>query len=69
MVHVPLTPIEIRALNAMRRRPDAAVLAGVVAKAALAAREQYESTPASEENRLAAVEANVVSNVLFKQVI
>lgn len=60
-----LTDLEIRAINALRRGPLAATLLGVVKRAAVATREHYESTPASEENRLKLVESNDIIQLLF----
>lgn len=60
-----LTDLEIRAINALRRGPLAATLLGVVKRAAIATRERYESTPASEENRLKLVESNDIIQLLF----
>lgn len=60
-----LNDLEFRALNALRRGPHAATLRGIAKRAAAAARERYETTPSSEENRLAAAESNDVIAQLF----
>lgn len=60
-----LTDLEIRAINALRRTPYAATLLGVAKRAAAAARERYETTPSSEENRLLVAESSDVIKLLF----
>ena len=58
---------EIRALNSLRRHPHAATLQRIAVRAAAAARERYEVTPSTEENRLKAAEANDVIVALFSK--
>lgn len=60
-----LTDAEIRALNSLRRSPHAATLKAVAVRAAAAARERYETTPSTDENRLVAAEAGDVIAMLF----
>lgn len=62
-----LSDAEIRAINTLRRSPHAATIMAVAKRAAAKARERYELTPSTEENRMAAVESNDVVAVLFTQ--
>jgi hypothetical protein len=64
-----LTDLEIRALNAIRRSPHAATLRSIAVKTAARARERYETTPSTEENRLQAAAANDVVARLFDEAV
>lgn len=63
-----LTPAETRALIALQRMPHHKVLRDLVTRVVRETRDIYETSSASEENRLEAVATSRVHRVLFSPV-